>query len=63
MIRVPTTLLVVLFLFVPQMALGGEEPSYKESQARFDEVGGGWRSLSGRLKYLQFERLIWNFLR
>ena len=34
MIRVPTTLLGALFLVAPQMVLSGEEPSYKESQAR-----------------------------
>jgi len=56
MIRVPTTLLVVLFLFVPQMALGGEEPSYKESQARYLQTSKEYRAkaddLIGKKKML-----------
>ena len=44
MIRVPTTLLIALFLFAPQMALSGEEPSYKESQARYLQTAKEYRA-------------------
>ena len=52
MTRVPTMLIIGLFLLAPGLAFGGDEPSYKEAQARYLQTAEEYRAkaddLNGR---------------
>ena len=49
MIRIPMMLIAALVLLAPGAAISGDEPSYKESQARYLQTAKEYRAKAGDL--------------